>query len=183
MLRVLAVGQWLPRKGIDTLVLAWGRIVQPDAQLELIGETGADPAYEALVRSAISATAQAIDVRGTVTDRDLARAYATADLFALPSRYEGYGMVYAEALLYGLPVIACDTGPVPDLVGPDAGLLVPPGDPVALAAALDRLLTDDGLRERMSKAASRRGRELPTWDDTTAGFQDALVAAIEMRGR
>jgi glycosyltransferase involved in cell wall biosynthesis len=81
--------------------------------------------------------------------------------------------VYAEALACGLPVLACAVGPVPALVG-DAGVLVPPGDEGALTSALDRLLADAGLRRRLAERATRRARELPTWDDTAAGFLRAL---------
>jgi glycosyltransferase involved in cell wall biosynthesis len=180
-LRALSVAQWIPRKGIDTLVNAWAAMECADATLELIGETDADPEFAVGVRRAIDANPRSIVVSGTVSDEELARAYQSADLFVLPSRYEGYGMVYAEALLHGLPVIACATGPVPDLVGPDAGLFVPVGDVTALAAALDRVLADDDLRQRLSAAAIRRGRELPTWAETAAAFRNALMAAIESR--
>jgi glycosyltransferase involved in cell wall biosynthesis len=180
-LRAMCVAQWIPRKGIDTLVRAWGEMDHFDATLELIGETDADPEYAAEVRTAIARSPRSIVVRGIVNDEELACAYATADLFVLPSRYEGYGMVYAEALRHGLPVVACDTGPVPELVGPDAGMFVPPSDVTALAGALDRVLTDDGLRQRMSAAAIQRGRELPTWAETAAGFRAALADAIELR--
>lgn len=181
-LQALAVAQWIPRKGIDTLVQAWGMLQRDDATLVLIGETNADSVYAARVREQISAAQRAIQVWGAVTDAELAGAYASADVFVLPSRYEGYGMVYAEALLHGLPIVACDTGPVPELLGPDAGLLVPVNDPVALATALDRLLADDALRTRMAAAATRRGQELPIWAECAAGFQAAMIAAMRIRG-
>ena len=112
-----------------------------------------------------------IVVSGCVDDAALDAAYASADLFVLPSRYEGYGIVYAEALAFGLPVVACDVGPVPRLVGAEAALLVPPGDMEALSEALDRLLEDSALRRRMSAAAVRRAAGLPRWEDTVAGFR------------
>jgi glycosyltransferase involved in cell wall biosynthesis len=181
-LRVLCVAQWIPRKGIDTLVHAWNLLGPTSATLELIGETDADPAYAASVHEAISAGHGAIIVSGAVADAHLQASYASASLFALPSRYEGYGMVYAEALLHGLPVVACDVGPVPEVIGPGAGLLVPPGDPPALAAALSRLLDDSALRERLADGALRRGRELPTWDDTVLGVLDILSSVSRQRG-
>jgi glycosyltransferase involved in cell wall biosynthesis len=116
----------------------------------------------------------AIIVSGPVDDAGLGAAYAAADLFVLPSRYEGYGVVYAEALAHGLPVIACGAGPVPELVGEDAAVLVPPEDVEALSGALDLLLQDAGLRDRMSAAARRRAGELPRWEDTAAGFLGVL---------
>ena len=177
--RALCVAQWIPRKGILTLIEAWNRHPRPGAVLELVGETEADPAYAASVREAIAAASDAsILVSGPVDDAALAAAYAAADLFVLPSRYEGYGMVYAEALSFGLPVVACDVGPVPDLLGREEALLVPPDDASALAEALDLLLGDPGSRARMSAAARSRAGELPRWEDAVAGVRKALRDAV-----
>jgi glycosyltransferase involved in cell wall biosynthesis len=180
--RALCVAQWIPRKGILDLVRAWTLRERPGAALELVGETDADPGYAASVRAAIVASPDAsITLRGPVDDATLAAAYAAADLFALPSRYEGYGIVYAEALAHGLPVIASDVGPVPDLVGEEAALLVPPGDVEALSGALDLLLDDPGLRGRMSDSARRRAETLPHWEDTAAGFLRVLRELVAER--
>ncbi|MDQ3864606.1 MAG: glycosyltransferase family 4 protein [Actinomycetota bacterium] len=177
--RALCVAQWIPRKGILPLVEAWAMREREDAVLELIGETEADPDYAAQVRAAIEAAPQdSIVVSGRVDDASLGAAYASADLFVLPSRYEGYGIVYAEALAFGLPIVACDAGPVPELVGREAAVLVPPDDKVALCATLDLLLADPTLRLRMSRAASRRASRLPRWEDTVAAFEDVLRTAV-----
>jgi glycosyltransferase involved in cell wall biosynthesis len=72
-------------------------------------------------------------------------------------------------------------GPVPELVGEEAALLVPPGDVEALSGALDLLLKDAALRDRMSTAARRRAGELPRWEDTTAGFLRVLNEAVAER--
>jgi glycosyltransferase involved in cell wall biosynthesis len=182
--RALCVAQWIPRKGILDLVQAWTLRERPDATLELIGETDADPAYEAAVHAAIASSGKkSIVVRGPVDDAALEAAYAAADVFALPSRYEGYGVVYAEALAHGLPVVACAVGPVPALVGEDAALLVPPKDVGALSGALDLILDDAGLRDRMSVAARRRAEALPRWEDTAAGFLRVLREAVAERTR
>ncbi len=191
-LQALCVAQWIPRKGIDTLIAAWARIGGsgvgargPRATLRLIGETDADPAYAATVRAAIAAIVatgdSSIVVSGAVDAGTLEAAYAAADLFVLPSRYEGYGSVYAEALLRGLPIVACDAGAVPELVGPDAGILVSPGDPTALAHALQRLLDDDDLRVRLAAGSRRRGAHIPAWDDTVRGVRAVLEEAISRR--
>ena len=182
LVRVLCVAQWIPRKGILDLVRAWALRQRPGATLELVGETTADPAYAASVDAAISdAPGVSIIVSGPVDDATLGAAYAAADLFVLPSRYEGYGMVYAEALDHGLPVVACGVGPVPELVGEEAALLVEPGDVEALSGALDLLLRDAALRGRMSAAARRRARALPRWEDTVAGFLGVLEEVVAER--
>ena len=174
--RALCVGQWIPRKGILELVQVWTARERP-AVLELIGETHADPAYAASVRDAIAAAPDSsIVVRGSVDDAALAEAYGTADVFVLPSRYEGYGIVFAEALAHGLPVIACDVGPVPELLGTEAARLVSPEDTGALSETLDLLLTDPALRWRMSRAARDRAEKLPRWDDTATRFLGVLRA-------
>ena len=181
--RVLCVAQWIPRKGILTLARAWARDARPGAVLELVGETDADPAYAASVRDELaSASADSVLVSGAVDDAALSDAYAAADLFVLPSRYEGYGMAYAEALSFGLPVVACEVGPVPCLVGRDAALLVPPDDADALANALDLLLENRGLRDRMSAAARRRAGILPRWEDAVAGLHETLLDAVARNG-
>jgi glycosyltransferase involved in cell wall biosynthesis len=180
----LCVAQWIPRKGILALVEAWKLHERPGSELQLIGETDADPDYAARVSAAIEAAPQSsIIVSGAVDDAVLGAAYASADLFVLPSRYEGYGIVYAEALSRGLPIAACDVGPVPEVVGREAAILVQPDDRDALSAALDLLLGDSKLRERMSAAAIRRASRLPRWEDTVAGFEEILRAAVSARTR
>ena len=179
LVRALCVAQWIPRKGVLDLVLAWTARERPGAMLELIGETDAEPAYAACVRSAIAdAPDVSITVSGPVDDAALGAAYAAADLFVLPSWYEGYGIVYAEALAHGLPIIACDVGPVPGLVGAEAATLLPPGEIGALSGALDLLLEDPALRSRMSAAARRRANYLPRWKDTVAAFRQVLEEAL-----
>ncbi len=113
-------------------------------------------------------------MEGAVDDVALEAAYYSADFFVLPSRYEGYGVVYAEALAVGLPVVACEVGPVPELVGEDAAILVPPDDVEALSAAIDLLMEDPDLRTRMSAAAFHRAARLPSWRDTVEGFHEVL---------
>jgi glycosyltransferase involved in cell wall biosynthesis len=178
----LCVAQWLPRKGLYDLVRAWARAVRPGWRLDLVGEAEADSAYAAAVRQAMSeAPLGSVRERGVVSDEALANAYARAAFFALPSRYEGYGLVFAEALAYGLPIVACAIGPLPALLGSEAALLVAPGDSTALVNALCHLMDDVSLRARMSAAALLRAATLPTWDTCAAQFVAALRTAIGAR--
>jgi len=178
----LCVAQWIPRKGVLELVCAWCRVARPGWRLELVGEPDADTAYAAAVRAALAAAAPgSIVAHGALSDVALADAYARAAFFALPSRYEGYGLVFAEALAAGLPVVACAVGPLPALIGADAGCLVPANDDAALAAALARLMDDAALRTCMAVAARARATALPTWEHCAATFLGALEAVIAAR--
>jgi glycosyltransferase involved in cell wall biosynthesis len=104
----------------------------------------------------------------------LGDAYEAADLFVLPSFHEGYGMAFAEALAYGLPILGAAGGAVADTVPSDAGILVPPGDAPALAAALRRILGDAGLRAALAAGAARAGAALPDWRQTVRDWTAAL---------
>jgi len=92
----------------------------------------------------------------------------------LASRFEGYGMAYAEAIARGLPVIGSHAGAIPDTVPPDAGLLVAPGDIEALAEALRRVIGDPNLRRRLASAARAAAPLLPTWRRSAEIFAGAL---------
>jgi glycosyltransferase involved in cell wall biosynthesis len=182
-LQALCVAQWIARKGLTTLLNAWQQLAPANAVLELIGETDADPEYAAQVEALLAMIpAERVIVRGPVADDALQQAYRSADLFVLPSRFEGYGMVYAEALAHGLPIVACNVGPVPALITSQAGVFVPPDDPHALAQALDRLLHDPSLRDRLASGARHRAAALPRWADTTRRFAQVITEAISGSG-
>jgi glycosyltransferase involved in cell wall biosynthesis len=89
--------------------------------------------------------------------------FAAADLFVLPTHHEGYGMVVAEALAHGLPVIATRTGAIPDLVLPDAGRVVEPGDPNSLRKVLSEVLTDSGAYADLVRGARAARDRMPRW--------------------
>lgn len=183
-LTVLCVAQWIARKGVLELARAWVTVARAGWRLELVGEFDADPAYAREVCAALAGAPEgSVVLRGAVDDAELTAAYAAATLFAMPSRYEGYGIAFAEALAHGLPVLGCAVGPVPALVGPEASLLVPPNDVPALAAALARLMDDPALRARMAAAARARAATLPTWDDCAARFLAAVKAAAGLARR
>ena len=109
---------------------------------------------------------------GARTGQRLAATYASADVLVLATRAESYGMVVTEALAHGLPVLATAAGGLPEALGrlPDGrvpGVLVPPDDADALAAALRRWLTDDGHRGALRDAAAERRASLDGWGVTT----------------
>lgn len=180
-LQLLAVGTVTPRKGHLLLIEALAKLRDLDWQLHCIGSLDRDPATAAAVARAIRA--QHLDDRITLLGEQpaatLAAAYRGADLFVLPSYHEGYGMVFAEALAHGLPVIATTGGAIPDTVPAAAALLTPPGDSATLSEALRRVLSDDSLRARLAAGAMQAATQLPDWDeavDTWAAALDRVAA-------
>src|SRR5207248_2118330 len=109
---------------------------------------------------------------------ELERLYAGARVFTLPSRYEPYGLVLVEAMAYGIPCVGTTVQSIPEILDHGrTGLLVPPGDPDALAEALLRLCRDDDLCRRLAAAGRERvAREL-TWDRVAARMAPILSAS------
>ena len=107
-----------------------------------------------------------VTVLGAVSAQRIAELYAEADIFALASRFEGYGMAYSEAIAHGLPVVGTRAGAIPDTVPANAGILVEPDDVPAFAVALRRLIADADERKRLAAAARAAAAKLPTWQDS-----------------
>jgi glycosyltransferase involved in cell wall biosynthesis len=121
-------------------------------------------------------------VHGAVGAAEVGRLYAGAHAFVLPSYREPYGTVYGEALAAGVPVFGWRAGNLPHLIGHEpAGVAVEPGDVPALAAALERVATDDAWRAELADGARRCGEALPAWDDTAArlfGLLRGLLTSV-----
>lgn len=178
IVRLLSVGAVVPRKGFDVLIAALARLADLPWYLTVAGDRGRDANAAAqldkdIVRYKLS---ERVAVLGAVPSERLDALYAGADAFVLASRFEGYGMAYAEAIARGLPVIGTNAGAIPDTVPADAGILVPPDDADALAQALRRMITDAGERLRFAAAARAAAQKLPTWADSAKIFARALEA-------
>jgi glycosyltransferase involved in cell wall biosynthesis len=120
------------------------------------------------------------DAVGFVAPRELGRYYERAAVVACPSRREGYGVVAREAMAHGRAVVASAVGGLVDAVEHEVtGLLVPPADAGALRAALERLLGDAELRQRLGTAARERAQERWSWDAATRATLEAYGAALE----
>jgi len=177
-LTLLCVAALTPRKGHDLLFRALARLAGQAWRLRCAGSAALDPATAAALRELVVelGVADRIEFLGELDEEALAQQYRRADLFVLPSYYEGYGMALAEALAHGLPVVSTTAGAIPDTVPAPAGLLVPPGDQEALTEALTRLMTEPGLRESLASGARAARRTLPDWSDSCARFAAALDA-------
>jgi glycosyltransferase involved in cell wall biosynthesis len=167
---LLCVAAITPGKGHDVLLAALEAVADLPWRCTCAGSLDRDPQFAASVRGGRA------DFVGPLVGPALDRAYAAADLLVLPSRAETYGMVVTEALARGIPVVASDVGGVREALR-SGGLLVPPADPAALAAALRRWLTDAALRERLRRAARSRRTELRGWAATAADVAAVLVRA------
>lgn len=175
MTSLLCVGAVTRTKGQDLLVEALAAVADLPWTCDLVGPLRRDPAHVAVVRGAIERhrLGERIRMAGPRTGAQLAASYAAADLLVLPSRAEAYGMVVTEALARGIPVLAAAAGGVPESLGED-GLLVPPDDVAALAAAVRRWFDEPALREEMRGVARNRRDSLDGWEVTTRCLADVL---------
>lgn len=172
---ILSVGLLAARKGHDVLIDALALIRDLPWQAEIVGKTH-DPVTAADLRTQVDECGLSDRVRflGELSEIALGQRYNAASIFALATRYEGYGMVLSEAMQYGLPVVSCAVGAVPDTVG-DAGLLVPVDDPVAFGDVLRRLLADPVEMTRLGATSRDRAARLATWEDTARIFVDVIT--------
>ncbi len=175
---ILAVGAVSARKAYEHLVTALAALPDLDWRLTIAGSLTLQPAAVATLQTAISTSglAHRITLAGALDDAALAALYASADLFAMSSLFEGYGMALTEALARGLPVVASSGGAAADTLPAIAAIKVPPGDIAALTDALRRVISDDGLRRRMGDAAWAAAALLPDWDDTAREVADVIKA-------
>jgi glycosyltransferase involved in cell wall biosynthesis len=178
-LHLLCVATLTPRKGHAVLIEALHRLRDKAWRLICVGSATRDSATAQTLRRQIATLglSDRITLVGELDNEALADCYHRADAFVLASHHEGYGMAYAEALACGLPVVGTQAGAIPETVHASAGLLVAPGDVVALTQALQRLLVDYGLRARLRAGALLACKTLPTWKQACDGFAAAIAAA------
>jgi glycosyltransferase involved in cell wall biosynthesis len=201
--RILSVGRVSPEKGLHVLLDAFAHVAKqcPEARLEIVGPTVRYQMPREVInltsdrreatrlqrfydgrpyRSHLDEQIRLLHLEdrvvftGAVTRPELAERYRSAHVFAFPSVWnEGFGMVAADAMSSGVPVVAARVGGVPEVVEDGkTGILVEPNDPRVFAAALLRLLDDENLRQSMGCAARRRAVELFSWERTA---QDMLT--------
>ena len=172
---VLSVARQYRRKDTPTLLRAFRTVLRsvPEARLRVVGDGPELPASRRLASSL--GLGDSVTFTGALpTTAALDAEYRRARVFCLPSRQEGFGIVFLEAMAYGLPIAAARAAAVPE-VAPDGetSLLVEPGDADALADVLVRLSTDDGLARRLGARGPVRADRF-TWRATARAFIDGL---------
>ena len=165
-LRLLFVGNCTRLKGIDHLIEALSLLWDVHLRLDIVGDVSLEPRYHKRLerRAKALGVSERVTFHGPISHELVGRFYSRADIFTFPSLYEGFGIVLAEAMQAGLPVVATRIGPVNEIVreGENA-LLVPPADSAALAGAIRRLASDPVLRDNFSRRSRELAGSLPTW--------------------
>jgi glycosyltransferase involved in cell wall biosynthesis len=171
---ILSVGLLAERKGHDILIAALAEIRDLEWQAEIAGKLH-DPDYAQVLKAQAERAGLSDRLRflGEISGEALEDRYNAASVFALATRYEGYGMVLSEAMQYGLCVVTCAVGAVPETVG-NAGVLVQAEDPVAFGNALRQVLTDPTIQAHYAAAARAHAARLPRWEDTARRFVDVI---------
>lgn len=179
---LLCVAAVTPDKGHDVLLAALAEVADLPWRCVCVGTVTRDPGFVDRLRCQArdGGIGDRVRFTGPRTGADLDNVYAAADALVLASRGESYAMVVSEALARGLPVVATSVGGLPEALGhlPDGGrpgLLVPPGDATAFAAALRCWLGDGDLRQRLREVARERSTRLSGWPVTSSRISRVLA--------
>lgn len=182
-IRLLFVGNLEPRKGLHTLLAALRLLPRNTYRLEIAGDESVDLRYaHACHAQASDLTSTSVRFLGYLEGEELEAAYRRADILCVPSQYEGYGIVYAEAMARGLPVIASRGGAADEIVshGND-GYLVHVEAPGEVADAISQLAEPNRIEEA-SALAIQRAQELPTWEESMDVAVDFLERLVTKQG-
>lgn len=164
---ILSVGIQVPRKGHDVLLQALAKIADLEWQAVLVGGVLDSEYGISLVdlRERLGLTSRVV-LAGELDSEEVAELYARATVFALATRHEGYGMVFDEAMSFGLPVVSCDVGAVSQTIASGAGILTEVDNPEAFADALRSVLLDNELRNQMVASSQLAAQTLGSWGET-----------------
>jgi glycosyltransferase involved in cell wall biosynthesis len=180
-LRLLFVGNLIPRKGLHTLLEALQQIPKGACELSVVGSQTVDPVYAQAIQRQIEQADLAGQVRllGALSQEELVNLLRSHQVLVVPSSYEGYGIVYLEGMGFGLPAIGATAGAAGEIIteGID-GYLIPPQDSRALAERLIGLSQDRLRLREMSLAARRRYQAQPTWNQTAGQIRGFLQSQI-----
>ncbi|MEX0732753.1 MAG: glycosyltransferase family 4 protein [Aquisalimonadaceae bacterium] len=175
-LRLLCVGSVIPRKGHDILIRALATLDTLPWHLDCVGSLAYSPDYANTMQELTGSLQleKQVHFHGEHPPERLADYWHASDAFVLPSHYEGYGMVFAEALARGLPIIATRGGAIPSTVPDGAGLLSEPGDVEGLADNLRSFMTEPRIQAGLRTRAIEAGQALPDWEAAGDRFARTL---------
>ena len=174
-LRLLAVGNIVARKAQDVLVEACSILRERGRLFSLVlaGDSTVEADYAGRVRKMIEELflSDSVILAGHLQEEELEKAYSAADLLVHPARWEAFGIAVAEGMSYGLPVVGSRIGGIPELVSDGHnGLLVPPGDELALANAIDSFISNRALLREMGSNSGMKANLLNDWEQTCRAF-------------
>jgi glycosyltransferase involved in cell wall biosynthesis len=168
-LRLLFVGNIIPRKGLHVLLDALALLPADAANLSVVGSGDVEPGYtrEVLRQVEFLGLAERVSFKGALSDAALEAEFSRSQVLAVPSSYEGFGIVYLEAMGYGLPVIATTSGAAGELINPgENGQLIVPGDAPGMANHLRGWHENRGQLALNSLAAHSQFRKHPDWNSS-----------------
>ncbi len=177
---ILSVGTLVQRKGHDVLLRALARLTDLEWSLTIAGDGSRDPTHAQGLRALAEelGIAQRVTFAGEVAGAALDALYHRADLFALATRWEGYGMAAAEAMARGLPIAITAGGAIAEVVVQGSAIVSPVDDHMSLSKGMRRPIFDAELRAEMAEASWRGGQALPRWTDRAAAFRAELDKAF-----
>ena len=180
--RLISVCRMVPRKGLEYLIEAMKELKNDSIVLELIGSGQELDRIRRLVHD--SGLEAYVKLPGYVASENLYAHYYRADIFVLPSLSESFGQVLLEAMSCGLPIVASAVGGIPETIRDwRNGLLIPPRDPAALAAAVRWLAANRDQRERMGRQNAEDARERFSWPKIAVQYEGLYYKAVDLADR
>lgn len=180
-LRMLFLGNLIPRKGLSTLITAISNLPSNSVSLAVVGSMEIDPAYVRKVQNqaTVPGVNGSIKFHGFLEDESVQKELEQAQILVVPSSYEGFGMVYLEGMAFGLPAIGTTAGAACEIIQPgENGFLIQPGDAAALSIFLKALIQDRNLLTRLSLNALASYRQATAWEQSLESIHKYLSKMV-----
>lgn len=179
---ILFIGDCVRRKGLEYLIKAFAYLAKEDIHLHIAGNTKKSPQYFAHISQLIEVNniQNKVTFHGRVDAETKRTLLSSSHLFVLPSLWEGYGIVIAEAMCMGLPLVATKVGAIPELVKNGVnGLLVPPAEEIPLSKALLFMMKNPEVRRKYGENSLNLARKFSTWEKVGSRFLKIFQDSIE----
>ncbi|MEW6178422.1 MAG: glycosyltransferase family 4 protein [Chloroflexota bacterium] len=177
-IQFIFVGNWIPRKGLDVLVSALGNLQSFNWCLMMVGRTDLNPSYQRKILKLIkrSGLSGRITIYGPLPDEQLVKVWQKADVLIVPSQYEGFGIVYLEAMRFGVIPVAGSNGAAGEIIQSGVnGFLVDPESPHELSVILKNLLEEPQKIPALKQAARKRYAQFPGWVESMSKVRSFLI--------